>query len=154
MVGDYYLGALARLLESLRRSNVATYSIDTGDSVPAVLRKVADETGGFVIGTEDFDAGLDRLISDLDHYYLLGFYPEEFKERGYHHVTVRVGRPGLTVRHRRGYEPGTPPAPPKNKTPLARLAGGVRPNPGLPLKLQATALPPNLRTRRARPVRN
>ncbi len=138
---DFYLNALGGLLEELRRSNVATYAVYTGDFGGALLREVADLTGGFVIDPEDFEAGLARLASDLDHYYLLGFYPDNPQGRGFRQVDVRVNRPGLTVRHRRGYQPGGAPAPPKNETPLARLSGGIRPNPGLPLRFQAAAMP-------------
>ena len=72
---DVYLNALGGLLEELRRSNVATYAVYTGDFGGALLREVAELTGGFVIEPEDFEAGLARLASDLDHYYLLAFTP-------------------------------------------------------------------------------
>ena len=142
VTGDFYVNALGGLLEELRRSNVATYAVNTGDSYPGVMHEVARLTGGFVIDPADFDDGLARLVDDLDHYYLLGFYPADTNGRGFREVEVTVKKPGLSVRYRRGYQPGSAPEPPKNKTALARLSGGVRPNAGLPLQFQATPLPP------------
>ena len=142
LTGAFYKNALARLLESLRVSNIATYAIETGDQGPSVLRTVAGETGGFTFGIDQFEQGLSRLIDDLDHYYLLGFSPDDKKGSGYRNVEVRVTTPGLTVRHRRGYVSGPPPTPPRNSTQLARLSAGVRPVAALPLMLQAAALPP------------
>ena len=142
----FYLNALGGLLESLRRSSVATYAIATGDFGSDVLRKVADESSGFVMRAEDFDRDLELLVSDLDHYYLLGFYPDDLSDKGYHQLDVRVTQPGVTVRHRRGYRPGGAPAPPKNKTALSRMAAGVLPATDLPLRLHAAALAPTANT--------
>ena len=42
----HYCGALAGLLEALRKSNVTAYSIATGDFSGQLLRDVADASGG------------------------------------------------------------------------------------------------------------
>ena len=53
---------------------------------------------------------------------------------------MRVNRPGLTVRHRHGYQPGGPPPPPKNDKPLEQLVAPVMPKTDLPLRLGAVPL--------------
>ena len=138
---SYYNMAECGLVESLRKSNVAAYAIATGDFNSSVLDTVADATGGFVIDRRNFDRDLDRLVNDLDHYYLLGFYPADDKDRSYHPLEVRVNQPGLTVRYRRGYQAGATPAPPKNKTELSRMAANVLPRTDLPLRFFAAPEP-------------
>lgn len=82
---------------------------------------------------------MTRLITDLDNYYLLGFSPPGPKDSKYHQIEVRVNRPGVTVRHRRGYLFGGPPAPPKNSNPLGALIAPVMPKTDLALRLGAVA---------------
>lgn len=98
--------------------------------------------GGFAVtDTDDLTGGLDRIIDDLDHYYLVGFYPTD-AGRSSHPVGLTVpGHPDYTIRFRRGYTPGpAPPARPKNKDPLVELASGVLPRNDLPLRLTAVPL--------------
>jgi VWFA-related protein len=136
----HYCGALAGLLESLRKANVAAYGIATKDFNSGLLKDVADASGGFVMDAVNFDRDLPRLIDDLDHYYLIGFYPDAASDQKFHPIEVRVKRPGLTVRHRRGYQPGDTPKP-RNASALARMSEGVLPVADLPLRLAATPLP-------------
>ena len=142
--GDFALMGLARLLDAMRKSNVAGYPIATGDFGGRLLNKVAEETGGFVMLARDFDRDLDRLVEDLDHYYMLGFYPADPKDKSYHPLEVRITTPGLTVRARKGYQADSTPAPPKNKTDLARMAANVLPRTDLPLRFFAE---PNVKTK-------
>ena len=69
------------------------------------LRTLAEETGGFaVINTNSFDSTFSRIVEDNSSYYVLAYYPPNPKRDGkFHHIQVRVNRPGLTVRARRGY---------------------------------------------------
>jgi VWFA-related protein len=107
------------------------------------LVDTAEGSGGFAVtDTDDLTGGLNRILEDLDHYYLLGFYPTDTSNANRSHpVGLTVpGHPEYTIRFRRGYTPDAPPAPrPKNKDPLAELAAGVLPKSDLPLRL--TALP-------------
>jgi VWFA-related protein len=147
----HYCGALAGLLEALRKSNVTAYSIATGDFSGQLLRDVADASGGFVMRAESFDREVGRLIDDLDHYYLLGFYPDDTRDRDFHPLDVRVDRPGVTVRFRRGYKPGEAPKGPRNSGPLGRLAEGVLPVSDVALRMFAMPVvqPKTSRTRTA-----
>ncbi len=69
------------------------------------LRTLADETGGFaVVNQNDFNDAFDRIVRDSSTYYVLGYYPANDKRDGkFRRIEVRLARPGLTVRARRGY---------------------------------------------------
>jgi VWFA-related protein len=68
------------------------------------LRRAAGGTDGLaVVSTNDLAAGLRRIVSDLSSYYLLGYYSTVKLDGKYHSITVRVKRPGVQVRARRGY---------------------------------------------------
>ena len=170
-----------RMIESMRKANVAMYAIDprgaqdfslghfespdivsrndnsgttawrqacaTRSCDPVLisqdnLRQVTAATGGFAItNTNDFRAGLARLVDDFDHYYLLGFTPADRSGKGFRPIDVTVNRPGVTLRYRRGYALGDPPALPKNKDPMVQLSAGVLPRSALALRMFATPLP-------------
>jgi VWFA-related protein len=78
------------------------------------LRTLSDNTGGFaVVNQNDFATAYDRLVKDNSAYYVLAYYPPNPKRDGkYHRIDVRVTRPGLVVRARKGYSnpKGKPPA--------------------------------------------
>jgi VWFA-related protein len=70
------------------------------------LRVLADETGGFAaVNRNDFATAFDRIVVDNSSYYLLAYYPPTTDKRDgrFHKIEVRVSRPGLTVRSRKGY---------------------------------------------------
>jgi VWFA-related protein len=70
------------------------------------LRFVAEQTGGFAItNNNDIDGGIGRVLDDLKGYYLIGYRPAEgtFGRGRFHKISVRVKRPGLTVRSRKGF---------------------------------------------------
>ena len=64
----------------------------------------ADTDGTSVINTNNIDAALRRIVDDLSSYYLMGYYTTNIKLDGrFRSITVRVKRPGATVRARKGY---------------------------------------------------
>jgi VWFA-related protein len=121
------------LLQDANRANVTFYPIDPRGLVvfdspigprtpppPSVdrailrmrqdsLRSMAEETDGLaVINTTDLTAGLRRVSDDLTSYYLLGYYSSNAALDGkYHKITLRVKRPGVRVRARKGYRAAT-----------------------------------------------
>ena len=74
-----------------------------------VLRTLAESTDGMaVVETNDLEKGIRRIADDLTSYYLLGYYSTNTNmDGGYRRITVRVTRPGVDVRARRGYRAAT-----------------------------------------------
>ena len=78
------------------------------------LKTVAENTGGLAItDTNDLTGGIERIFSENDAYYLLGFtVPPSHRAGSLHRLEVKVKRQDVTVRARSGYEVAeTPPAP-------------------------------------------
>src|SRR5258705_2987148 len=68
------------------------------------LRTLADATDAVaVVDTNDLARGLRRIVDDLSSYYLLGYYSGGKLDGKFHSISVRVKRPGIQVRARRGY---------------------------------------------------
>jgi VWFA-related protein len=69
------------------------------------LRVLASDTDGLAVtNTNDIDGALARIVADLSSYYLLGYYSTNTRLDGrFRSITVRVKRPGVQVRARRGY---------------------------------------------------
>jgi hypothetical protein len=98
-------------VRTAQRNHVVVYSIDpyglgnNSLSGMGALRAIAEDTGGIaVVNTNDFTRGYRDIVRDNSTYYLVGYYPNPLHRDGeFHKVDVRVKRPGLTVRTRRGY---------------------------------------------------
>jgi VWFA-related protein len=89
------------------------------------LRWLSDESGGFAaVNRNDTTNVFDRIVRDNSSYYVLAYYPPSNKGDGkFHRIDVKVNRPGLTVRSRKGY------ALPKNKqAPKQAKTGGMPPD--------------------------
>jgi len=69
------------------------------------LRVLADQTGGFAaINQNDFSDTFQRIVDENSSYYVLGYYPANDKRDGrFRKIEVRLARPGLTVKARKGY---------------------------------------------------
>ena len=89
------------------------------------LRTLSDETGGFAtVNRNDFATAYERIVDDNSSYYVLAYYPTNEKRDGkFHKIDVRITRPGLIVRARRGY------ASPKGKAPAPPTAADARARP-------------------------
>jgi len=85
------------------------------------LRRLAENTDGFaVIETQQFDPAIDRIIADLSSYYLLGYYSTDTRLDGkFRSISVKINRPGVQVRARRGYRAL------KSDDPRTTVAGGT-----------------------------
>jgi VWFA-related protein len=94
------------------------------------LRSIADGTGGFAaINQNDLNNAFERIIQENSSYYVLGYYPSDDKRDGrFRAVDVRVTRPGLTVRARKGYvAPVGKSAPPKKENAFdAKIPAPIR----------------------------
>ncbi len=69
------------------------------------LRVMADETDGrAIVNRNDLGSGLVQMLRDASAYYLLGYSSNAAPTDGrFHQIRVRVKRPGIEVRARRGY---------------------------------------------------
>jgi VWFA-related protein len=110
---------------------------------------LALETGGIPYENgNDLNWGLDRVLEDQQGYYLIGFKPpsgtfeEKHGARSYHHVTVKVTRPGLHARSRSGFFGETDDETlPKYATPLEQMrAAMLSPVRSADVRLRLTAL--------------
>ncbi len=69
-----------------------------------VMYMLAEGTGGFpILNTNDLLGGLQKIASEQDEYYLLGYVPSESAEGSCHTLKVKVERSGMNVRARSGY---------------------------------------------------
>ena len=69
------------------------------------LETAASATDGLaMIKSNDLTASLNRVVADLSDYYLIGYASTNAKADGsFRRINVRVKRPGVEVRARRGY---------------------------------------------------
>lgn len=69
------------------------------------LQTLAEATDGLaVVNSNAIERGLQRIVSDLSAYYLLGYYSTNSTLDGrFRSIKVRVKREGVSVRARRGY---------------------------------------------------
>ena len=69
------------------------------------LRVLAENTDGrAIVNRNDLAAGMKQIIRDSSAYYLVGYNSTQAPQDGkFHEIKVRVRRPGVQVRARRGY---------------------------------------------------
>jgi VWFA-related protein len=94
---------------------------------------LAERTGGLAIRNEnDLGKGIKRVLEDQKGYYLIGYRPDDSTfetvkgRRRFHHIDIKVKRPGLSVRHRTGFYGVTDEeARPARRTREAQLVGAL-----------------------------
>jgi VWFA-related protein len=74
------------------------------------LNYLARQTGGFpLFNSNDLSGGIKRVLDDQKGYYLIGYRPDESTfdqktgRRRFHKISIKVKRPGLSVRSRTGF---------------------------------------------------
>ena len=69
------------------------------------LRALAEHTGGRAVkNTNDLNDIFDAVVPDVYGYYLLGYYPQDDRQRGrFRRIDVRSSRRGIRVETGRGY---------------------------------------------------
>ena len=113
------LPTIDTVIRSANRYNVSIYPVDPGDPGDAdggndgstastseqdVLRTLAEATDGRAFLTPvGLDAALRQMVADTTAYYLLTYRSVHPADGKFRDVQVRVKRPGLAVRSRKGY---------------------------------------------------
>jgi VWFA-related protein len=140
---------LRAVFDAANRNNTAIYSLDprglavnefdinetvSGQTDQDYLRRTQDTLhvlstntdGRAIVNRNDIQGGLKQVIRDTSAYYLLGYNSTLATPDGkFHEIKVRLKRPGLQVRSRKGYwaataeEAAKASAPPKPPTPPA-----------------------------------
>jgi len=156
---------LQLVFDAANRSNTAIYAVDprglsAGEfdltdnigarqsqdalrSTIASLQLLAENTDGrAIVNSNDLARGLQQIVRDSSAYYLLGYNSTSVAPDGkFHPIRVRVKRPGVQVRARKGYgalsaeeatratapaRPGPPPAVSRAIATIASESGGRR----------------------------
>ena len=68
------------------------------------LERIADETGGMYLrGQKKYENFAKELGRDLTHFYDISYLPPKKRKKGYHTIEVKVKRPELKIRYKKGY---------------------------------------------------
>jgi len=118
---------IRRVFDAANRANTAIYALDPrglavfeydineGVGIQSdakmltetldTLHVLADETDGrAIVNSNDLDSGLRQAVRDASVYYLIGYNSTAAPTDGkFHEIKVRVKRPGVQVRARKGY---------------------------------------------------
>jgi VWFA-related protein len=118
---------LREIYDTANRNNVAIYAVDPRglpgfefdinegvniqtdqqylNSTQDTLRELSDQTDGrAIVNRNDLATGMKQIVRDTSAYYLLGYNSTQTKSDGkFHEIKVRVKRPGVQVRARKGY---------------------------------------------------
>jgi VWFA-related protein len=93
------------------------------------LLTLASNTDGIAVISNDLRGGLRRVVDDVSAYYVLGYYSTDRNfNGGYRRIDVKVSRPGVQVRARRGYfapKVGAGPPPEATKAPVTAAPAGL-----------------------------
>jgi VWFA-related protein len=107
-LGEKFGEVLRTTVGNMNRAGARVYAIDTrGIAGPPsdALNSLAIDTGGMVLfNINNIGPAFDEIAADTNTYYVLGYQPLNTKFDGkYRRIEVRVKRPDLSVRARKGY---------------------------------------------------
>ena len=118
---------LQSVFDAANRSNTAIYAVDprglsTGEfdiadnigprqsqeslrSTLATLQVLAENTDGrAIVNRNDLAKGMEQIVRDSSAYYLVGYNSTQAPQDGkFHPIRVRIKRPGVQIRARKGY---------------------------------------------------
>src|SRR5262245_24092694 len=118
---------MREVYDTANRNNVAIYSVDPRGlpgfefdinegvnlqsdstylrSTQDTLRELSENTDGrAIVNRNDLDVGMRQITRDSSAYYLIGYNSSQAPSDGkFHEIKVRVKRPGVQVRARKGY---------------------------------------------------
>ena len=89
-----------------RGGNVQEVQQQSVRAPQAILYSIADGTGGTAsVNTNELARGMRAAATDARGYYLLAYAPPgDRKEGRYYPIELKLTRPGVRARYRRGYE--------------------------------------------------
>src|SRR5580765_4559917 len=110
------------VIRAANRSNVSIYTVDPqnipkggsdgdadADSPRETLKTLAGETDGeAIVNANDLEGGMRRIAGDSSAYYLITYRSASAEDGKFHAIQVRVKRPDVRVRARKGYWASTP----------------------------------------------
>ena len=156
---------LQRVYAAASRHNVAIYPVDPRglaggefgvdqnvgsgadrsffDSTQGTLRNLAVQTDGLaIVNRNDLTMAMKQVVVDSSSYYLIGYSSSSAPSDGkFHEISVRVRRPGVRVRARKGYWAITP-------SDKARIEAPSKPEPSSDVQaaLASLSIPSRART--------
>ena len=142
------MGDLRMVFDTANRHNTAIYPIDprglatgefdmsenVGGKLDQDLLRATQDTlqvlaintdGRAIVNRNDLDKGLKQVVRDASAYYLVGYNSSAPADGKFHEIKIRLKRPGVQVRSRKGYtaptaaEAAKASAPPKPTPPPA-----------------------------------
>jgi VWFA-related protein len=85
-------------------ADTGTRLLEQMDFGADAMNSLSVDTGGFVVrNTNQFDRAMARIADDVNNYYVLAYRPAAPPDGKFHRISVKVKRPGVAVRARRGY---------------------------------------------------
>jgi VWFA-related protein len=95
----------ATVIQVARQSATVVYGVSTAWPPPALLERVASETGGEVLDASSrrLDRAFTDILAEFRQRYLLTFSPEPPPSAGWHTLEIRVKRGRANVKARPGY---------------------------------------------------
>jgi len=109
--GQEFLPTRDTTVRSANRANVAIYHVNPGSAAAGATADALDtaamESDGASIN-DDLDGGLHRAAADATRYYLLSYTSARPDDGRFHELQVRVTRPGIRLRARRGFVAAAP----------------------------------------------
>jgi VWFA-related protein len=138
------LPTLESVVRAANRSNVSIYAVDpqnippgdsgagaVADNPQETLRTLANETDGeAIVNANDLNGRMRRIADDSSAYYLIAYHSARTEDGKFHDIEVRVKRPDVRVRARKGYWASTP----GERLRANLLARARDPVPALPLE--------------------
>jgi Ca-activated chloride channel family protein len=97
---------IVRAATAQRPASLLRTSAGAPQTVAALCERIAAETGGIVSALkpdESLSNSFRRMVQEFRSSYVLYFTPRDIESSAAHTIDVRVKRPGVDVRARRGY---------------------------------------------------
>lgn len=98
-----FINPRGRAFGTRNNGQIGAMPVDTPEGLES-MQALAEGTGGRAFfNTNDIKGAIGKAFSDADLTYTLGFYADSSAADGFHEIKVKVDRPGVDVRHRKGY---------------------------------------------------